>query len=98
MTGSQRQSLKAEAQPFWIASVHDKKRIRLILLWSLRFSSPLQIVWWKNYSLKNFLVFCLFLTEVGWGSKKECWTVSKEVWLPAGFCHGLAMGNKSLAL
>lgn len=44
MTGSQRQTLKAEAQPFWIASVRDKKRIKLILLWSLRFSSPFQIV------------------------------------------------------
>ena len=32
MTGSQRQSLKDEAQPFWIASVHDKKRIKIILL------------------------------------------------------------------
>lgn len=50
------------------------------------------IVW------KTSWYFAFLLTEVGRGSKKECWTASKEVWLPARFCHGLAMGNKSLAL
>ena len=50
------------------------------------------IVW------KTSWYFAFLLTEVGRGSKKECWIASKEVWLPARFCHGLDMGNKTLAL
>lgn len=81
MTGSQTNSLKAGTASGLLLYVIKNQAYFIVVFED--FPLHFRLCGGKNYSLKNFLVFCFSLIEVGQGSKKECWTVSKKGLAPS---------------